>query len=48
MKKVASGQISLSDALEITTLMEHRRHVIETQNLEMRISKLEHKVDDEQ
>ena len=41
MKRVTSGQISTSEALKIADLLEHRRHIIETENFEMRLRVLE-------
>jgi len=34
MNKVTSGQIGLSDAKEIADLLEQRRQILETENLE--------------
>jgi hypothetical protein len=45
MKKVTSGQISLSDATELAGLMDRRRQIIETESHEMRIRAIEEKVD---
>lgn len=41
MKKLTSGQISLSDASGIADLLDRRRHVIETEDHEKRIRVLE-------
>jgi hypothetical protein len=41
LKKAASGKISLSEALDLSTMIETRRRVLETQNLERRLRALE-------
>jgi hypothetical protein len=41
IKKVTSGQLSPSEGLEIADLMDHRRHIIETENHEARLRALE-------
>jgi|HubBroStandDraft_5_1064220.scaffolds.fasta_scaffold07031_1 hypothetical protein len=46
MKKVASGQISPSEALEIADLMNHRRRIIETESHEIRLRALEQITDE--
>jgi hypothetical protein len=45
MQRVTSGEVSLSDASCITDLMDHHRHILETENLEIRIRVLEQKVE---
>jgi len=45
MQKVTSGEVSLSDASGITDLMDHHRHILETENLEARVRALEQKVE---
>ena len=45
MKRVASGQISPGEALELFTLLEHRRHMIETEGIAMRLHILEQRGD---
>lgn len=44
MQKVTSGEVSLSDASDITDLLEHHRHILETETLEMRVRAIEQKV----
>jgi hypothetical protein len=41
MKKVGAGKISTGDALEVFTLMEHRRKMIESEGFEARLAILE-------
>jgi hypothetical protein len=41
---MTSGQISTSEASGIVELFEHRRRIIETENLETRIRALEQKM----
>lgn len=41
LKKATSGAIALSDAQEISAMIEHRRRVLETQDLEKRLRALE-------
>ena len=41
LKKATSGDIVLSDAQEIVDMIEHRRRVLETQDLERRLRALE-------
>jgi hypothetical protein len=48
MNKVTSGQIGLSDAKGIADLLEHRRHILETENLENRIRAIEQKADEKE
>ena len=46
MNKVTSGQIGLSDAKGIADLLELRRHILETENLEKRVRAIEQKTDE--
>lgn len=48
MNKVTSGQISLSDAKGIADLLEQRRHILETENLEKRVRAIEQKTDEKE
>jgi hypothetical protein len=41
LKKATSGKIGLNEALNICTMIEGRRRVLETQDLERRLSALE-------
>ena len=41
MKRVFSGHVSPSEALEVAELMDHRRRIIEAENFDMRIRALE-------
>ena len=41
LNKATSGKISLAEALDITTMIESRRRVLEAQDLERRLSALE-------
>jgi hypothetical protein len=44
MQKVTSGAVSLSDAAGITDLLDHHRHILETENLEIRLRAVEQKI----
>jgi hypothetical protein len=44
LQKVTSGEVNLRDASGITDLMEHHRHYLETENLEIRVRALEQEV----
>ena len=44
MQRVTSGEVSLSDAAGISDLMDHHRHILETENLEIRLRALEQKL----
>jgi hypothetical protein len=46
--KVTSGQVGLSDAKGIAELMELRRHILETENLEKRVRAIEQKTDEKE
>jgi len=48
MNKVTSGQIGLSDAKGIADLLEHRRQILETENLEKRVRAIEQKTDEKE
>ena len=48
MNQVTSGQIGLSDARGIADLLEHRRHILETENLEKRVRAIEQKADEKE
>ena len=48
MNKVTSGQIGLSDAKGIADLLEQRRHILETENLEKRVRAIEQKTDEKE
>jgi len=41
LKKATSGKLGLNEAVNISTMIEGRRRVLETQNLERRLSALE-------
>ena len=41
LNKATSGKISLAEALDITAMIESRRRVLESQDLERRLSALE-------
>jgi hypothetical protein len=41
INKATSGKISLSEALDLTTMIDSRRSVIESQDIERRVSALE-------
>lgn len=44
IKRVTAGQISASEGLKMADLLEHRRHILETETLEMRLRALEQSV----
>jgi hypothetical protein len=46
MNQVTSGQINLRDAKLIADLLEQHRRILETENLEKRVSAIEQKVDE--
>jgi len=46
IQKVISGKVSVSDALGIANLMEHRRHIIETEDHEERLRAIEQSADE--
>jgi len=48
MNKVTSGQIGLSDAKGIADLLEQRRHILETEDLENRVRAIEQKTDEKE
>ena len=48
MLKVTSGQIGLSEAKGIADLLEQRRHILETENLEKRVRAIEQKTDEKE
>ena len=48
MNKVTSGQIGLSDAKGIADLLEQRRHILETEDLEKRVRAIEQKTDEKE
>ena len=48
MNKVTSGQIGLSDAKGIAGLLEQRRHILETEDLEKRVRAIEQKTDEKE
>jgi hypothetical protein len=48
MNKVTSGQIGLRDAKGIADLLEQRRQILETENLEKRVRAIEQKTDDKE
>jgi hypothetical protein len=48
MNKVAFGQIGLSDAKGIADLLEQRRQILETKNLEKRVRAIEQKTDEKE
>ena len=48
LKKATSGKISLSEALNISAMIENRRRVLETQDLDRRVSAVENAARDYQ
>jgi hypothetical protein len=48
MNQVTAGQINLTDAKRIADLLEQRRRILETENLEKRVRDIERKVDEKE